>query len=319
MSCDTKKNSLEHLKENEIISDTRIINNPEKFNEENRFLTAVASVKYKLDTGGQMLYAVESTTHKVLDRNFATSRTDTKVRAVPVDHLFEKLDVLIGEKSKEQIIKIHEIRNRDGVNRTLKLGFRHSGTDVQHYTEVESELINPNDATISNKGFLNQKTDSGLYNDLKNEYTLAGSYDYNINSASFTELDKQKKFYDFLKKKGLKGLEVYTSKGELQIIKFNQVESSEQSQEELLKLKSPTLTVSEDQVQKSSLETTESYSAEEASKILSVYSLEDVNKMLEEDHSKAIDTFGKLLYDNQLKTDIFVSNRDVNDQIKNCK
>jgi len=323
MGCDTKQNSLDYLKREKIIDETRIILDYETFDKGNRLVTGMAVVKYGLNTGGRMLFRAETTSHKVVDKNYATSRIQNVTRAVPVEELFEKLDELHKDKTEKEEQQVEDVLNREPINRVLDIGFRHYNEDVNHYTESKSESVNKNKKVqISNEGFVNQKEDSNLYNNLVKEFKFETGYEFNINSASFDNLKHQKKFYDFVQSKGLKGMEVYNSNGELQMIKFNQREfvETEVSTGEMLKPKGPTaIKQTSTKPVKTALETKEKYNAEEAKTILNAYTLEQVNEMLEKDRDGAIKIFNGLLYGEGLKTDIFVSDRDVNEQVNKCK
>jgi hypothetical protein len=291
MGCDTKQNSLKYLKDKKIIDDTRIIIDSDTFNKGNRYITALAVVKYGLNTGGKMMFRAETTSYKVIDRSYATSRTQNVTRAVP--------------------------------NRVLNIGFRHSNENVNHYTETKSEAVNENKKVqISNKGFVNQKEDPNLYDNLVKEFKFKTGYEYNVNSVSFENLKNQQKFYDFAQAKGLKGMEVYNSRGELQMIEFNQPEfvETEIDNGEMLKPNGPTsVTQTATEPIRTVLETKEKYNTKDANTILETYTLEQVNEMLEKDREGAIEIFNKLLYGDNLKTDTFVSDRDVNQQVNKCK
>jgi len=324
MGCDTKINSLDYLRNEKMIDDTRIILDQSEFDKGNDFLTDIAVTKYGLETGGKKLFDVETTSHKILDRtqSYAASRRQDVTRAVPVEDLFVKLDELYVIKTKEQEDQIEDVLNRTPENRIINIGFRHHDLDVNHYTETKSETSNVNkQVRISNKGFLNQKKDVNLYENLVKEYKLKTGYEYNVNKLSFSALDNQKKFYDFVKKKGIKGVEVYNSAGDLQMISFKQptLVEVEVDNGEMLKLKDTVTTQTSTEPVKTALETKEKYNTEEAQEILETYTIEQVNQMLEENREGAIEIFNKLLYGEQLKTDTFVSDKDVNEQINKCK
>jgi len=324
MGCDTKINSLDYLRNEKIIDDTRIILDQSEFDKGNDFLTDIAVTKYGLETGGKKLFDVETTSHKILDRtqSYAASRRQDVTRAVPVEDLFVKLDELYVIKTKEQEDQIEDVLNRTPENRIINIGFRHHDLDVNHYTETKSETSNVNkQVRISNKGFLNQKEDVNLYENLVKEYKLKTGYEYNVNKLSFSALDNQKKFYDFVQKKGIKGIEVYDSAGDLQMISFKQPTLVEEEVDngEMLKLKETVTTQTSTEPVKTALETKEKYNTEEAHEILETYTIEQVNQMLEENREGAIEIFNKLLYGEQLKTDTFVSDQDVNEQINKCK
>jgi hypothetical protein len=324
MGCDTKINSLDYLRNEKIIDDTRIILDQSEFDKGNDFLTDIAVTKYGLETGGKKLFDVETTSHKILNRtqSYAASRRQDVTRAVPVEDLFVKLDELYVIKTKEQEDQIEDVLNRTPENRIINIGFRHHDLDVNHYTETKSETSNVNkQVRISNKGFLNQKKDVNLYENLVKEYKLKTGYEYNVNKLSFSALDNQKKFYDFVKKKGIKGVEVYNSAGDLQMISFKQptLVEVEVDNGEMLKLKETVTTQTSTEPVKTALETKEKYNTEEAHEILETYNIEQVNQMLEENREGAIEIFNKLLYGEQLKTDTFVSDQDVNEQINKCK
>lgn len=323
MGCDTKQNSLKYLKDKKIIDDTRIIIDSDTFNKGNRYITALAVVKYGLNTGGKMMFRAETTSYKVIDRSYATSRTQNVTRAVPVDELFEKLDELHKDKTEKEEQQIESVLNREPINRVLNIGFRHSNENVNHYTETKSEAVNENKKVqISNKGFVNQKEDPNLYDNLVKEFKFKTGYEYNVNSVSFENLKNQQKFYDFAQAKGLKGMEVYNSRGELQMIEFNQPEfvKTEIDNGEMLKPNGPTsVTQTATEPIRTVLETKEKYNTKDANTILETYTLEQVNEMLEKDREGAIEIFNKLLYGDNLKTDTFVSDRDVNQQVNKCK
>ena len=321
MGCKTKDLSLDYLRKGDAIDETRIIKDDKLFNKKNRYLTAVATEKHGLKTDGQMLFRVETTTHKAFERNWALAADEKVIRAVPVEELFEKLDEIIAEKETKEKILLENVKNRPAVNRIVTKGFRNADTGIIHFTESSSESVNVNKkAKVSNKGFLNQNEDATLYNKLVSEYKINTGYEYNINSASFESLKNQKKFYDFLKKKGLAGIEVYNTQGELQMLSFNQPTVEEVDEAPKLKLKQSERKeeIAEGEV-KTILETKEKYYPEEAKKILETYSLSEVNEMLDKDRDGAIKIFGKLLYGERLKSDTFVTDKDVNDQLNKCK
>jgi hypothetical protein len=322
MGCDTKVLSLDYLRDNKSIDETRIIIDANKFNRSNRYVTAIAVEKYGLDVGDKMLFSVVSSKYKGFEQNWALANDVEVVRALPSEELFEKLDELHKIKTKEKDDQIMDVLNRTPVNRVLNVGYRHKDTGVSHFTETNSDSPSYKDrkAQVSNDGYLNEKTDANLYDSLVKEFKRKNGYQYNVNKASFSEQDSQKKFYDFLMKEGLEGIEVYNSRGEMEMFSFGQPEVVEVEQEPMLKLKEDVVEeelITEDP--KTKLETELGYVSAEAHEILETYSLEQVNDMISKDKANALEIFDKLLYGEQLKTDIFATDQQVKEQINKCK
>lgn len=325
MGCNTKDNSLIHLKAKGIIGETREVAgvNLKAFRAKNRYLTAVAASVHGLETGGKMLFTEESTTHKTISRDWLFAQTNTVMRAVPVDELFNELDKIIDEKNTKDEILMEEMRARGTKLRVVSRGYRHYNEDVVHFTETSEDSGAPNSKSlVSNENLLNQKEDSVLFDNWVREYELRTGYKFNINRATEADLENQKKFYDFLKhQKGLRGMEVYNFRGELQLLLFNQPSKKEVLEEDpKLKLEDfQDEEFKDTEIPKSRLETQEFYDSTEAATILKTYTLSEVNDMLSDDKKAAVETFNTLLYGNGLKSDIFVSDRDLNEQLNKCK
>lgn len=320
MACDTKILSLDYLRDNNSIDETRIILDANKFNRSNRYVTAIAVEKYDLDVGGKMLFSTVDSTYKAMDKNWATARDINVVRALPSEELFKKLDELHVIKTKEKEVQIMDVLNRVPISRTLNIGYRHNDTGVTHYTETNSQFESLPDrkAQVTNEGFINEKTDKNLYDNLVKEFKRKTGYNYNVNKVSYTALDMQKKFYDFLQQEGIKGLEVYNSKGDIEMFSFNQPQAQE-TIEPMLDLKESKVQDEIIEEPKTILETDIGYETNEVDEILETYTLEQVNEMISKDKQKAIDIFDKLIYGEQLKTDIFATDEAVREQINKCK
>jgi len=95
MVCEVKVNSIRFLQNNGAIDDIRTITNLNRFEELNDKLTRVAIEKYGLNTGGQQLFAVN--TSELTDRKGSRYWRDNKIdikRAIPNDRLFDELQAL---------------------------------------------------------------------------------------------------------------------------------------------------------------------------------------------------------------------------------
>ena len=325
MACDTKQNSLNHLRDKNIITDTRTIMSDQRdaFDKENERLTSIASEIYGLDTGGRMLYDIETVEHTV-GKDTLTSRKRKTYKATPVDELFEKLDELYDIKHARQEDQIRTVLDRKPESRTAYIGARYKDTEVMHMVQDKTQASKVNKlAKIQTRGFLNQRTDDVLYDNLVREFKTRTGRTFSINATTSAGLDLQVKFYEFVSKKGIKGMEVYDSENNLHLISFGfspelQYSDTELS-ENIERDETSTMLETVEEPVKSVLEDKNWYHPKELESIYEIYSPAEVNKMMDENSQDATDVFNKLLYPDEFNNDIFVSDREVNDQVRKCK
>ena len=324
MGCDTKQNTLNHLREKNIIGDTRtILNDLGEFKKINTELTDLAKDIYGLNPGDKLLFEVETVTHTVGNRP-GTSRERKTYKATPVDELFKTLDELYDKKDAAEQDLVQDIFNRKAVNKSVYIGTRYKGSDVRHYVSNDGQASTLNKkAQLSNQGFLNQNIDSVLYENLQQEFKKRTGKVFNINDITTQGMETQKSFYNLVRKTGVKGVEVVDSNGNLHVVDFMDTPVNEYSNTELddAIVRNELTTTIEEVVEDtmSPLEMNEGYSSQEAERIGEVYSQEQINQMLEENKEDALKTFNDLLYPNEFNNDIFVSDREVNEQIRKCK
>lgn len=326
MSCDTKLNSLDYLKRKNIITDIRVITTEklDEFNRENEKITKLAEDKYGLATDGKMLYEVERS-ERMIDNNTVYSRKQTTMFATPVDELFDELDRLLIEKEDSQVNQIREVLTREPRKRIAYVGARYSDYTGNYYVEEGPSKSKVNrKVRIDNKGFLNSVKDAQLLENLVADFKAETGHTFNINDKSTNASRYHQKFFSRLAEKGMRGIEIMDSNNRMHYITFPKVETLEYSDSELNTdyQKSDVTTriepVAESTV-RSQLDRFKWYYQTELDQIYDTYSPEQVNEMLKEDKEGAINTFNELLYPNEFKNDIFVSNQETNDQIRKCK
>jgi hypothetical protein len=325
MTCDTKYNSISYLKEEKAVDDTRIILDETIFDKSNEFITNVAIEKYGLDTGGKMLFVPETTTHRAMEKDFATSGVNKVTRAVPVEEFFEKLDVLVERHNIVEKDAVAIIQDRISEPIVVNVGNKYTSSPIKHFTTSKPYSSKKDtQVRIRTKGFLNQTTDRVFYNRLVSEYEAVSGIVFNINNNTKSGNDQQLGFYKFLTNKGLLGLEVLDSRGDSHMIKFDsQIELKFSDTEVDTEVVSESLTdelVPVDKpVGRSVLESMNWFEQSELDALYRTYSPAEINQFVKEDIINAEKVFTDLLYPNEFKNDIFVSDEDVNYQIKKCK
>ena len=133
MVCKTKINSLQYLRNKELINDVNRILNETAFDAINEELTRYAEVKYNLPTEGKMLYSKYKTeqtddtrSRYVKDAKYAMSFAE------PNDVLFNTLD---------ELIKLDESRNT---------------TDFIEQPEEDTDILYGTDQDLRNLEFNNE-------------------------------------------------------------------------------------------------------------------------------------------------------------------
>ena len=177
---------------------------------------------------------------------------------------------------------------------------------------------------MSNKGFLNQNKDKNLYNRLVSEYQIRSGKTFDINNNTKSGAVSQLGFYNFVASKGLLGVELVDSRGDIHMVKFEPQTTIEFSDTEIntdtfteeftgeeIPVDAPT--------KRSVLEDMNWFNQSELDDLYRTYSAAEINQFMEDNVTDAKKVFTDLLYPNEFKNDIFVSDRDVNYQIKKCK
>tara|TARA_R110001592_G_scaffold148167_3_gene372882 strand:+ start:2740 stop:3717 length:978 start_codon:yes stop_codon:yes gene_type:complete len=325
MFCDTKVNSISYLKEEKAIDETRIILDENLFNEGNEYLTSIANEKYGMDTGGKMLFNAETTTYKEMSSNYAAARDAKVTRAVPVESFFKELDLIVDEYDIIEEDAIAIVADRVSEPIVVNKGNKYKGSNVRHYTTSKPYSSKVNIQTrMSNKGFLNQNKDKNLYNRLVSEYQIRSGKTFDINNNTKSGAVSQLGFYNFVASKGLLGVELVDSRGDIHMVKFEPQTTIEFSDTEIntdtfteeftgeeIPVDAPT--------KRSVLEDMNWFNQSELDDLYRTYSAAEINQFMEDNVTDAKKVFTDLLYPNEFKNDIFVSDRDVNYQIKKCK
>jgi len=317
MTCDVKKNSLDKLKKRNVIDDVRFIigNDLENFKKENTELTKNVSKIYGLETNGELMYKVE-TVSKTYGKDVIDRRLQTKYIATPNDVLFDELQQLFDIKHAVREDQLAIVTNRNPELFNGFSGYRYNDSGFFHYS-LNSELVGNNGkrVLISNDGFLIQKKDKFLFDNLVKDFEGLTGYEFKIDDLTAYGKEMHIKFFDFVSREGLKGLEIVDSKGSTHFIKFeNDIEVLE-TEEEIDELVDDVSLP----INKSSLESKGWYDNIDTDRIYESYTPEEVNQLIQEDETKAIKTFNNLLYPDEFNNDIFVDSRSVNDQIRKCK
>lgn len=325
MSCKTKDLTLDHFKDEKLISNDRVILDMNKFDSANKYFTNLAEEVHGLDPKGQMLFDVTSSETTVAGRDAIYSRKKKTYFAEPVDELFETLDELVIKNDITEDEAIRTIKDRKPVRKTVNVGNKYRGENAQHFTTSEADKSNINKRVkVSNEGFINQSEDKVFFDRLVTEYQSRTGRKFNINNNTKAGVKVQNGFYNFLNSKGIKGVEVFDSNNDLHMVKFNADETIEFSDDIMDK---PVITdtftegveVTEAPMKRSQLEDLEWYEQSELDSLYTVYTPAQINQMIAEDMQNAQDVFNEYLYGQEADNAIFVSNRDVNDQINNCK
>ena len=155
MVCKTKINSLQYLRNKELINDVNRILNETAFDAINEELTRYAEVKYNLPTEGKMLYSKYKTeqtddtrSRYVKDAKYAMSFAE------PNDVLFNTLD---------ELIKLDESRNT---------------TDFIEQPEEDTDILYGTDQDLRNLEFNNETLNA------INSFVDAIGVDYNLTNFS---------------------------------------------------------------------------------------------------------------------------------------
>jgi hypothetical protein len=325
MSCDTKLNTLNFFKKEGLLSDTRQILDRTKFDEANEKYTKVAQDVHGLDTGGKLIFDIE-TSERTIDRgDIVYARKEQIYRAVPVDEFFKVLDDLVVKNDILEDEALRTINNRTPVMKTVNVGEKYTDDPVQHFTSGTAYKSNLNKrAKVSNEGFINQSEDKVFFQKLVDEYYTRSGRKYNINNKSSEGKRIQMGFYEFLNKKGIKGVEVFDSNNDLHMVKFNfgqQMEFADNTMDESMQtnLFAEGVVPTEQQVNKSQLEDLNWYNEKDLNTLYERYTPTQINRFLSEDMANAQEVFNEYLYGNEFNNTNYVSDREVNDQIKKCK
>jgi len=325
MSCKTKDLTLDHFKDENILSKDRVILDMNKFDQANKYFTNLAEEVHGLDPKGKLLFDVQKSETTVAGRDVIYSRTKKTYFAEPVDELFETLDELVIKNDITEDEAIRTIKNRKPVRKTTYVGNKYRGENAQHYTTSEKNKSTlDKKVKVSNEGFINQSEDKIFFDRLVSEYQSRTGRKFNIDNNTTAGVKVQNGFYNFLSSKDIAGLEVFDSNNDLHMIKFNAektIEFSDETVNEAPKLEPFTegVTVTDAPIKRSQLEDLEWYLQDELDSLYKVYTPAQINQMIAEDMQNAQDVFNEYLYGQEADNAIFVSDRDVNDQINNCK
>jgi hypothetical protein len=327
MSCNTKDASLIYLKDKKFITEDRVIIGADlaSFDVVNTMLTARAKEIYGLDIGDRKIYDVEKVSRTVKGNDARYARDQTFYLATPVDDFFTTLDELYNIRNTNFVDFIRKILSRKQEPRIAYIGKHFKGTNANHFTQNEMQTVSvKKKVSINTTGFLNQVTDKAFFDKLVADFELRKGVKFNINDKSALGRINQEKFFAFLAKYRLKGIELYDSGNNLQLIAFNYPVSLDVENNILEDIPTSfnittTISPTTEPIIRSVIEKPGGYYISEANRIYEVYSPEVVNQMMEENSENAKLIFNTLIYPNEFKNDIFVTDSEVNDHIRKCK
>jgi len=244
--------------------------------------------------------------------------------ATPVDELFNELSDLFDKYHAIREDKISILRSREPEIIKAYVGPLYKDSGFFHYVSDKSNASKVNkEVILSNQNFIDVTRDKILYQELLMDFENATGLTFNIDDKSNEGVIAQEKFYNYLRKNNIDGIELVNSKNETQFVKFSPLVKVEFSDTELDDFDiNPTAGVLEPTNQRfaaSRLESMNWYGATELDKLYESYTPEEINQMLEEDEESAKNTFNNLLYPDEFINDIFVNDLAVNDQIRKCK
>lgn len=327
MGCDVKLNTLNHFKKEGFISDMRVILDHSKFNEANKHYTGLAADLYGLNIEGKLLFDISKTKKSPVGPSDKIYTASVNYIAEPVDELFNELNKLVDTKNEIDKSTIEIIKNREPESKIVYIGNKYKNSNVFHFSESLSAASKINErARVSNKGFLLESKDERLLYDLINEFYTRTGKTFDINNKTEVGLESQKRFYKLMDNKGIKGLQISDLNGNLHLIKFSfpkEIVSSDTT----LDLKTEPLVDEIDTdlyeedpgMAKSTLDQKHWFLKSDLDKLYKKYTPSEINDMLLQDEEVAKETLIKALYPNEFINDRYIPNRDVNDQIKNCK
>jgi len=148
MSCKVQVKTINRLKDNKVISNTREILNFKEFDRLNNLYTNAAVNKYGLEVNGNLLFTSESKAVKL--EKVSKSRNRVIDRAIPNEDLFNKLDNIINQNEKIDEYKPYQ--------KLLSLYEENSEPIFQNKTDIKIEdnykntnlLFNDDKLTVDN-------------------------------------------------------------------------------------------------------------------------------------------------------------------------
>jgi hypothetical protein len=309
MTCSIEQRVKNTFVEKEIIDDMYVVDNLklDEFEKLNKRFTDYAENFYKLDTNGKNLY--ESVMERFnLKGDAFNVKNGKRIRAVPNLELFNELDKIVEEHEAVDSIHLENIASRKVDPVQVKTMFE---DDKFFYHEQDNDYGRTVKLDVTN--YISNVKDSVFFERLEREFYAKTARKFVYPDVTAQQRESNEMFLSFLQKKGLRGLEYKDSKGDVDYIFLKSEVYPEYSDTALDKNTEPTIG------EVSMPNRLADYSETERDLIYKAYSPEQVNQMLEYDAENAYKLFDKIAFGEDVKNSNFVSDKEVNDQIRKCK